>query len=177
MDFKSVFSHSYCSQFTFQSGHIVFKLSLNDDSLKILETHMKTPFFNSEWMVNLHLELMKAPWASIRVKLINNAVNSCLAWKANRNVRCIENKLKKEDFFHIDKNRLNWWCFTTIEVMNMSRYRYRPVTSPLPFWTLRYRPLPFSGQRYPTLLNVTPTLPTVTSRCRILLLLALPIVI
>jgi hypothetical protein len=38
------------------------------------------------------------------------------------------------------------------------------VTVPLPFWALRYRPLPFSGQRYPTLLNVTPTLPTVTDR-------------
>ncbi len=42
----------------------------------------------------------------------------------------------------------------TVEVMNMSRYRYRPVTSPLPFWALRY----------PTLLNVIPTLPTVTDR-------------
>jgi hypothetical protein len=48
----------------------------------------------------------------------------------------------------------------TVEVMNMSRYRYRPVT----FWALRYRPLPFSGQPYPTLRNVTPTLPTVTDR-------------
>jgi hypothetical protein len=53
---------------------------------------------------------------------------------------------------------------STVEVMNMSRYRYRPVTSPLPFWALRYRPLPFLDQRYPTLLNVTPTLPTVTNR-------------
>ncbi len=26
----------------------------------------------------------------------------------------------------------------TVEVMNMSRYRYRPVTVPLPFWALRY---------------------------------------
>jgi hypothetical protein len=37
----------------------------------------------------------------------------------------------------------------------------------------RYRSLPFSGQRYPTLLNVTSTLPTVTDRYRIFLLLAL----
>ena len=42
----------------------------------------------------------------------------------------------------------------------MSRYRNRPVT----VWALRYRPLPFSGQRYPTLRNVTPTLPTITDR-------------
>ena len=57
----------------------------------------------------------------------------------------------------------------------MSRYRYRPVTVtvPLPFWVLRYRPLPLSGRRYPTLRNVTPTLPTVTGRYRILPLLAL----
>ena len=37
----------------------------------------------------------------------------------------------------------------------------------------RYRPLPFSGQRYPTLRNVTSTLPTVTDCYQILPLLAL----
>ena len=47
----------------------------------------------------------------------------------------------------------------------MSRYRYRLITVPLPFVTLRYRPLPF----YPTLHNVTSTLPTVTNRYRQLL--------
>ena len=44
----------------------------------------------------------------------------------------------------------------------MSRYRYRPITIPLTFVALRYRPLPF----YPTLHNVTSTLPTVTYRYR-----------
>ena len=44
--------------------------------------------------------------------------------------------------------------FITVKVMIMSRYR--PVTSPLPFWALRYRPLQ-----------------TVTDRYRILPLLAL----
>ena len=40
----------------------------------------------------------------------------------------------------------------------MPRYR---------FWAnLRYRPLQFSGQRYPTLRNVTSTLPTVSNRYR-----------
>ena len=48
--------------------------------------------------------------------------------------------------------------------MNMSRYRYRPVTVPLPFWALRYGPLPFSGQRYPTLLIVTDRYTNVTHR-------------
>ncbi len=48
----------------------------------------------------------------------------------------------------------------------MSRYRYRPVTVSLPFLGLRYRPLPFSDQRYPKLLNVTSTLPTVTDLYR-----------
>jgi hypothetical protein len=57
--------------------------------------------------------------------------------------------------------------------------RYHPVTVPLPLPS-RYHPvtvfgspLPFSGQRYPTSLNVTSTLPTVTDRYRILPLLAL----
>ena len=59
--------------------------------------------------------------------------------------------------------------FITVITMIMSRYRYSPVTVtvtvtvplPLPLPS-RYRPLPFSGQRYPTLRNVTSTLPTVT---------------
>ncbi len=60
----------------------------------------------------------------------------------------------------------------TLRKINYSKsYDYVPL--PLPFWALRYRPLPFSGQRYPTLLNVTSTLPTVTHSYRILPLLAL----
>jgi hypothetical protein len=36
----------------------------------------------------------------------------------------------------------------TVKIMILSRYRYRPVTIPLPFLGLRYRPLPFFVQRY-----------------------------
>ncbi len=45
----------------------------------------------------------------------------------------------------------------TVEVMNMSRYRYRPVTGLGPT-------LPTVTVFGPTLPNVTPTLPTVTDR-------------
>jgi hypothetical protein len=66
---------------------------------------------------------------------------------------------------------------STVMLMILSRYRYRPVTVPLPsryrpvtvplpFLGLRYRPLPILDQRYPRLPCVTdrpPTLPNVTS--------------
>ena len=73
---------------------------------------------------------------------------------------------------------------STVKIMILKRYRYRPVTVPLPsryrpvtvplpFWALRYRPLPFSGQRYTTLHQRYRPLQTVTDRYRILPLLAL----
>ena len=57
----------------------------------------------------------------------------------------------------------------TVKVMIMSRYRYRPITVPLPF-------CPYVIDRYRFRANVTQryaTLPTVTDRYRILPLLAL----
>jgi len=44
--------------------------------------------------------------------------------------------------------------------MIMSRYRFGPYV------TVLGPMLPFSGQRYPTLRNVTSTLPTITDRYR-----------
>ena len=53
------------------------------------------------------------------------------------------------------------------KVKILSRYHYRPVTIIVQFWALRYRPLPFSGQR-----DIK-----VTDRYRMLALQALPIVV
>ena len=54
--------------------------------------------------------------------------------------------------------------FNTVIVMILSRYRYLPVNVPLQFWALRYRSLPFSGQRYSKLRNVTYRVTSVTDR-------------
>jgi hypothetical protein len=52
--------------------------------------------------------------------------------------------------------------------MILSRLRYRPVTVPLQFMGLRYRPLPFLNQRYPRLPCVTDRDTSVTKRYRTL---------
>ena len=50
----------------------------------------------------------------------------------------------------------NFAYYYTVKIMILSRYRYRPVTVPLPS---RYHPVTILGYRYPPSINVTAPLP------------------
>ena len=64
-----------------------------------------------------------------------------------------------------DFRGFNYRILITLKVLIVSRYRYRPVTIPLPFWGLRYRPLLTVTDRYRSLPNLTVTCVTsVTDR-------------